>query len=455
MQKKFFNRSLKRTAGRMFQLLLLLLLAVFLFFLRKVFPLINGYAAKTMCSGFFVSQRTQEDIRRHELGSFPFNLASVAVNLQDSSATAVIAGLFERTALYRNGLGATLISANTAAELRKQHFYLSVPPAINQDSIDWPQGNRTHNPLLPALDTLQTGNATRALLVLYKGKIVAEKYAAGFTLRTRQPGWSMAKGIENALLGILVNAHRLNIDAPAPVAAWKNDPRNSITTSDLMHMSSGLHYASSPNSPSDLTEMLFMQNNMAAFAQQALPEHPPGRVFHYADASANILSAMERSILGDSAYYRLPYEKLFYKTGMYSALLEVDGSGNFVGSSYCYATARDWARFGLLYLNDGVWNGERILPPGWVQFTRKPSGAINNEKKGEYGALWWLNAVGKNGLRKFPHVPADAFACQGYEGQFVWVVPSRQLVVVRLALERGKKLDVDALLSGIISALPQ
>jgi len=220
-------------------------------------------------------------------------------------------------------------------------------------------------------------------------------------------------------------------------------------------MNSGLHYASSATGPSDLTEMLFRQNNMAKYGIQAAPDHDPGRVFHYADATANILSFIERKVLGDQQYHRFPYEALFYKIGMNSAILEIDASGTFVGSSYCYATARDWARFGLLYLNDGVWNGQRILPDGWVQFTATPTAARNEEGKGAYGALWWVNKPDNKGIQKYPHVPLDCISCQGYEGQFVAVIPSKKLVVVRLALERGDKLNGDTFLTNVIKALPR
>jgi hypothetical protein len=146
----------------------------------------------------------------------------------------------------------------------------------------------------------------------------------------------------------------------------------------------------------------------------------------------------------DSDYYRFPYEQLFYKIGMYSAILEPDAGGTFVGSSYCYATARDWARFGLLYLQDGVWNGQRILPKGWVDFTRRGDSATGNS----YGALWWLN----EGLRH-PKLPADCYSCEGYEGQYIWVIPSKDLVVVRMACEHGRKLDPDTFVPAVMGVL--
>lgn len=178
---------------------------------------------------------------------------------------------------------------------------------------------------------------------------------------------------------------------------------------------------------------------MGRYAALSSLRHPPGEVFNYSSGTANILSSVVRRRVG-AAYYRWPYEQLFYKIGMYSAVLEPDAAGTFVGSSYCYATARDWARFGLLYLWDGVWGGQRILPEGWVRYTRTGRG---------YGALWWLN----DGERRYPGVPADCFSCEGFEGQYIWIIPSRDLVVVRMAMEHGPRLKASAFLQAVIRAL--
>ena len=254
----------------------------------------------------------------------------------------------------------------------------------------------------------------------------------------------MTKGITNALVGILVNEGKLNIYQPAPVEAWQEDQRSRITMADLLHMESGLRWWEFYGGPSDATRMLFKEKDMGTYAIQSEIRNPPGKVFNYSSGTANILSAIIRKTVADSDYYRFPYEQLFYKTGMYSALLEPDAGGTFVGSSYCYATARDWARFGLLYLQDGVWNGQRILPKGWVDFTRRGDPETGNS----YGALWWLNKG-----RRHPKLPADCYSCGGYEGQYIWVIPSKDLVVVRMACEHGRRLDPDAFVPAVMGAL--
>jgi CubicO group peptidase (beta-lactamase class C family) len=249
----------------------------------------------------------------------------------------------------------------------------------------------------------------------------------------------MTKGITNALIGVLVGQGRLNVYQPAPVEAWQGDDRSRITIADLMHMKSGLNWWEFYGGPGDATGMLFKQKDMGEFAMKSTLRHPPGTVFNYSSGTANILSSLIRRTMGDREYYRFPYEQLFFRIGMYSAVLEPDAGGTFVGSSYCYATARDWARLGILYLQDGVCQGQRILPEGWVDFTRAGD---------SYGALWWLNRD-----LHHPRLPPDTYSCEGYEGQYLWVIPSKQLVLVRLAAEHGNRLNPDEFVPSVVAAL--
>lgn len=463
---------MKTRIKKILKYLFLVLLICFVVYVWEYLPIICGHVAKEMCSDIFVSGRTADDIAKHETGIFPYNLTSYTVNMEDSSVTVSISGLAKRKAIYRNGLGATLISGITEDELRKQSINIATTLSINQDSINFPQGNRINDTVNSGVDKEQLNAAimdafaepnnkhqrqTRAVVVVYNGKIIGEKYADGYSVNSKQLGWSMTKSIVNAMIGILVQQGKLNINSPAPIDEWKNDERNRITIKDLMQMSSGLHFWRFPFAPSDVTNMLFKEKDMSEFAIDKSLKHKPGTVFNYSDGTANILCYIIRKTVGDKDYYRFPYEQLFNKIGMNNTLLEVDGSGTFVGSSYCYATARDWARFGLLYLNDGVWNGKRILPEGWVKFTARASDARNSSKGGKYGALWWTNTSdnGNPANKKYPHVPSDCFSCQGYDGQYVWVIPSKKLVVVRLAFEQGSNLDPDIFLSEIIKALPK
>lgn len=427
-------------------------------FLWETFPLISGYGAKVMCSAVFVAGRDPGIVSREDLGHFPFNLGRYEVSRKDSSVTASVWGLGKAKAIYRKGLGATLVNGVEERYLRRQvaDSLLAVMPCVNMDTMDWPCGERVGDTVLwesidrqrlaGSLDRIflknngRDSNGTRAVVVVYDGRIVGERYAAGMDSNTLLAGWSMTKGVTNALLGILVREGRLDIRGKASVAGWQKDERRNITIADLMHMRSGLRWWEFYGLPDACTHMLFEAKDMGEYAARSGLRHAPGEVFNYSSGTANILSGIIRRALSPGEYYRWPYEQLFYRIGMYHAVLEPDAGGTFVGSSYCYATAREWARFGLLYLNDGVWMGQRVLPEGWVKFTRTGEG---------YGALWWLNNTGR-----WPHVPSDCFTCEGYEGQYIWVIPSRRLVVVRLALQR-EKLDVDGVLGGLLDALPR
>ncbi len=440
-----------------FKFLVLVFGLSILVYIKEALPIISGYGCKIVCSGVFVAGRTPEAVIRDDLGSFPLNFGTYTVDRTDSSVTGSVLGMATRVAVYRSGLGATLVSGMTEEVLKEQRIERAGMPAVEPDSVDWPMGDRVREErvnrggmgLSVAVgkafgDGRERRTGTRAVIVLYHGQIVAERYAPGFDRHTRLTGWSMTKGITNALVGILVNEGRLNIYQAAPVEAWEEDQRSKITVADLLHMESGLRWWEFYAGPSDATQMLFKEKDMGAYAVRSAVRNPPRKVFNYSSGTANILSSIIRKAVPDSDYYRFPYEQLFYKTGMYSAVLEPDAGGTFVGSSYCYATARDWARFGLLYLQDGVWNGQRILPKGWVDFTQTGDAATEDS----YGALWWLN----KGLRH-PKLPADCYSCEGYEGQYIWVIPSRDVVVVRLACEHGGRLDPDAFVPGVLGSL--
>jgi CubicO group peptidase (beta-lactamase class C family) len=457
---------------RRIKLTLLLVILVGLIFgiqyLWRALPILTGYGAKHLCSCVFVSGRQQQDVLENELGSGLFPYARFTVNNADSSATGSIVGIMLQKAVYRKGFGCTLLNGTDEKELRSVNLRPNLVSAIPGDTVlsaitGIPDS--ATNPIKSDLLQNTVDQAfyepgekklrrIRSLVVLYDGKIVAEKYAPGFDINTPQAGWSMAKSINSALIGILVKQGKLEINAPAPIDAWKNDERHKITLNHLLKASSGLNWEEDYTKPSSATNMLFKEKEMGAFAIKEKVAFPPDSVFYYSSGTANIISYIIRKSLTESEYYNFPYASLFYKIGMYHTLLEPDAGGTFVGSSYCFASARDWAKFGLLYMNDGVWNGERILPEGWVKYTTTPSKAA---PQGEYGAQFWLNAgaAGNHANRKYPDVPTDCFWADGFEGQNVWIIPSKKLVVVRLSLEQGNRLDENRFLSELIKALPE
>ena len=432
---------------------ILLLLAVALgygvWYCWRAFPIISGYGAKNLASGIYLQRRNADSVIKQELSFFPVSLASYDIDSKDSSVTASVFGLAKIKAIYRHRIGCTLVNDFTEAEIRQQRFYIPAPPPENRDTIAWPSGDKTAEPVPANVDTAQLqkaiGNAmqavskkgkpayTRAFLVVYDGKIIGERYAPGFDKNSPMIGWSMSKSLTAAVIGVLVKAGKLNPDAPAPVPEWKNTDKARITLKELLQQTSGLDFTEDYGSPSEATNMLFKRGDMGAFAAALPLKFQPGTIFNYSSGNANILSRIIRHTVGDSVYPAFPYESLFYKINMHSLVLEPDASGTYIGSSYSYASARDFARFGLLYCNNGMWKGEQLLPDNWVQQTIQPAFA-NKQKR--YGYQFWLNGAGDTDASKrwFPDAPADMYFADGFGGQNIFIIPSKKLIVVRLGV---------------------
>ncbi|MEO8761479.1 MAG: serine hydrolase [Bacteroidia bacterium] len=449
--------------------LLLVGLGYGIYYCNISFPIITGYGAKNMCSAVFVANGNEAEVRAQELGFGPMKLGTFKVDYADSSVTGSVFGFAKCKAIYRKGLGATLVNEISEQDLRNQHFQLGHLPKINQDTVAWPMGNKFSGEFPAEVDKIKLQQAvqnifnekdvkkpirTRAIIVLYNGQIVAEQYAPGFTKDTKLLGWSMTKSVTSALIGLLVKNGKLNVDQAASVPEWQDekDPRHAITLKNLLQQSSGLNFVEDYTKSSDGTRMLFEKSDMGAYTASHKLKTTPGSEFYYSSGNTNIISRIIKQTIGEKMYHSFPYDSLFYPLGMYSAVMEPDGSGTFVGSSYMYATARDWARFGLLYLNKGVCNGKRILTEDWIQQSITP--AITAEK-GDYGFQFWLNAGEKNNPtnKEYPSAPNDLYYMDGYEGQRVFIIPSKKMVIVRLGLTQHHNFEQDVFLKEILSAV--
>jgi CubicO group peptidase (beta-lactamase class C family) len=268
---------------------------------------------------------------------------------------------------------------------------------------------------------------TNELVVVHRGRIVAERYSNQFGPSDTQPSWSMAKSILHAVVGILVRDGKLSVAQPAAVGQWQKpgDPRAAITLDSLLHMTSGLRFCEDyvDQEVSDVIKMLFGPGaeDTAAFAAAFPADHPPDTVFNYSSGTSNIISSIVKGIVGEGDHYLAFLRREFFsRIGMLSATPKFDGSGTWIGSSFCFCTPRDFARFGLLYLRDGVWEGERILPGGWVDYARTPAPAQPEEEEHGYGAHWWLLDDG-----------LGTFFASGYAGQYLFIVPALDLIAVR------------------------
>jgi CubicO group peptidase (beta-lactamase class C family) len=434
------------------------------YYLSQALPIIGAYGAKSLCSCVFIAGRDPQQVIAQELGGSLINLGTFKVHFEDSSATGSAFGLAERKAIYRKGLGCTLVSEITEEELRSQKYTLALRKISNQDTIAWPNGNRINDSSLIKFPKLANAvNSafeetdkerplnSRAVIVLHNGQIVAEKYAPTFNQNTKLLGWSMTKTVTNAIVGVLVKQGKLKIEEPAPIAEWATDERSKITLNNLMQASSGLAWEEIYGGPSPATNMLFRKKDAGGFAVQSKLQDQPNSKWQYSSGTTNIISKITKQILADD-YYSFAYREIFDKIGAHTMIIEPDAGGTYIGSSFSYAVARDWARFGLLYLNDGVWNNERILPEGWMKYSTTPAAAA---PKGEYGAQIWLNAGNKNNQadRLYPDVPSDMYLMDGFEGQSVIMIPSRNVVIVRLGLSQKREFDVNLFVRDVLLAM--
>jgi CubicO group peptidase (beta-lactamase class C family) len=287
---------------------------------------------------------------------------------------------------------------------------------------------------------------TRAVVVVRDGRVIAERYAPGLGVETPLLGYSASKSVMSALVGILVREGRLAVEHPAPVAAWAdpNDPRHAITVDTLLRMTSGLALDESGSPASPVARMLYLERDMAGFAASAELEVKPGSRWRYTSGNTLIISRLIRDAAGGRAedVLRFAQHDLFGPLGMRNTTLELDATGTPVGSTYVLASARDWARFGMLYLADGIVGGRRILPEGWVRYSATPTLDTG------YGAGFWINGVPGRipwspVLWSIPGAPPDSFYARGLLGQYVVVIPSERLVIVRLGASHDSGQDID------------
>jgi CubicO group peptidase (beta-lactamase class C family) len=459
--------------------LLAVLAATTAYLASKTLPIGTGYVAKYLCSSTFVSVRDPGTVFEEDVK--PVNpiakLVTYEIDHTNRLVTADAFGLFPLTAVYNDGCGCTLVIGTTIDDVRNLQLagadFAQNRPRQNETKR-WPHGSKgPADPVAMGLDKDKLDRAldlafrevepgaprkSRAVVVVYDGRLVAERYAPGFHKDMALLGWSMSKSVTNTLVGLLVREGRLDIHAPAPVAEWSlpGDPRRQITLDQLLRMSSGLAFEEVYAPLTDATDMLYGSYNFAAFAAAKGMESEPDGSWYYSSGTANIIARIVRQTIekDEPAYYRYLYRRLFDRIGMHSAVMEMDASGTFVGSSYALATPRDWARFGLLYLNDGVWQGERLLPQGWVAYSTTPT---PKAPMGEYGALFWLNAgeAGNSENRKWPSAPTDAYAAQGFQEQKVIIIPSKKLVLVRFGATSNRAAwDTNDFINNILAALP-
>ena len=428
--------------------LLIAALAAGCIYLDSLMPIITGYAAKNLASAVFVSGREQADVESLDLN---FSFIRFTRNKVDYENRTVTSRFLWRkaTAVYRDGWGVTLLRGGTLADLQAEPYPLApaapVPEPLAQG--DSALAARLEPIAAKLVDEHAYNGTPFAFVVLHEGKVVAERYRPGMDKGTKLLSWSMAKSFTNALVGLMVRDSLVDVFAPMDIPEWQGDGRRAITLNDMMQMQSGLAWNENYGNRSDVNLMLHREPDMGLFALSKPLEYEPGTHWYYSSGSTNVVMRYIRGkFASDAEFLSYMRERLFLPLGINDAVFEPDMSGTPVGSSYLYVTARDYARFGQLFLDDGCIGGERILPEGWVSYTTTPASA----SEGGYGAFFWLN---RN--RSVPDAPEDMFSCQGHDGQEIYIIPSRGLVVVVLGYspKPDRVIDFNALLRDILAEL--
>lgn len=418
--------------------------------LKRVVSVGCSYKAKALASALFVSGLDLEPDSAPEVSAEAYRLMRLfgaRVDREKKTVTVSLLGLQPRVAAWRPGFGAAL----TRGPLPR-----APAPAAAARGAELP--SRELASLKPVLDAAftETGpglSRTRAVVIVRDGAIIGERYAPGVTAETPLNGWSMTKSVMGALIGTLVRDGKLGLADDRLLLEWTGpgDPRAKIALEDLLRMRSGLAFSEVYSNPlSDVTRMLFDGGDAGGFAASRPLEAPPGTKWKYSSGTTNILSLIARRKLGEALYPSWPRKALFDPLGMTSAVFETDETGTFVGSSFLFATARDWARFGLLFAGAGP----DVLPADWLRFSTSPT---PQAPEGKYGAHWWLKLSKELGGGTAPaaRLPSDAFHALGHEGQCLTIIPSRRLVAVRLGLSIDiKAWDHAAFLADLLGALP-
>lgn len=416
-------------------------------FLATALQAAAGFSAKVACSLHFLSGQDPDTVMRdyinHEILGFGL---LIDLETDDRSVTARAPFGITARAVHRPGHGCTLLAGLDEARIvpvdPRPPFdgeilarFIGTDPRQGPPAIEAAIDSAFREP-----EDAEGGRirATKAVVVLHQGRVLAERYAEGYGRDTPMLSWSMAKSVMAAAAGALVLDGKLNLDAPADVPEWSQpgDARGAITPDMLLRASTGLAFDETYSATNDVTRMLFTRPDTGAFAAAKQLEFAPDTHWAYSSGTTNILSRLlvgqfDRDPDAFGAYVR---ERFFEPCQIRSVIFEPDASGTPIGSSFVFMTALDWARFGEVHRVGGTCaRGQRVLPEDWVKYVTTPT---PHAPQGRYGAHWWLNAGDPENPdeRFWPKLPTDAYGARGHSGQWVVVVPSAELVVVRLGL---------------------
>jgi CubicO group peptidase (beta-lactamase class C family) len=429
-------RLVRRTAAVVLVLLVAAVVGGY-FYARPLLKTGTGYAAHNSCAVTLLADRDDPDSDLPDNPLVPF-LTGYVNEAGGSSTSQILFALSTQKAWFTRGFGCTLATERPnlgeATKVVADTNPLSEAPAPEpNEQVDAAIG-RAFGDELSAAAAATLG--TRGIVVLRDGQLIGERYAEGFESTTPQLGWSMGKSVTSLMLGRMVLEKRIAVDDNGLRPEW-TDARKDISVDQLLRMTSGLTWDETYALGTPITQMLYAEPDMAAYAASQPLAHQPGTYQQYSSGSTNVLCGVLTD-LADTPDADLPRQQLFAPLGLTSAIWEPDASGTPVCSSYLWATPRDWATIGEFALKDGVWAGERLLPEGWMKQTTTATQVATSEEKG-YAGGWWVN-LQADGTLVDPTLPADAYWANGHDGQRLYVVPSAGLVVARL----GFSPDVDS-----------
>ena len=396
----------------------------------------TGIGSKLLCSARYVSGFSQQQ-SFDDLVQYSGILQELTVDYDDvqKTVTTSLFGLSEKTANYLPNIGCAIDYSgfNQRALLQTEQVFAS--------AAAWPAGDTigaSDSDMEGMLERLlatdnEEGFNTRAFLIAHRGKVIAEAYGQGADANTPLLGWSMAKSLTAIMLANLEYRGTLDLDGAPEFELWQGDERSQIRISDMLTMTDGLAFSEEYNSGDDATAMLFTEASSSEFVLNKPALHAPGSRFNYSSGTANLLARIYfEKTGGNQGNYDAYMESIHQSLAFQNVIFEIDASGVFMGSSYLYASARDWARIGQLMLNGGVINGQRIMSEDWVSRATSPN---TSENQKAYGYQWWLNR-GNTELR-WTDIPIGAYSAQGNRQQYLMVIPSLDLVIVRLGWTAG------------------
>jgi len=404
----------------------------------------TGFVVKKACSYYFIAERDLDEIIQTEFNATPMNLISPKVT-GENEITASLFGLGSNSAVYKKNIGCILIHGEddyniTAEDPSFPHLQSTLIPKAAAPPL-----SKLKSALQMAMDKEgEWIKQTTGLMVIHKDSIILEGYAAGYDSETEILGWSMTKSIAALLIGRLLKEGKINLDQSSLFPEWENDERKNIQLKHLLNMTSGLEWTEQYEEVCDVTQGLFTEEDFVSFAIDKSLEKKPGTFWEYSSGTTNIISAIIRQEIDDiTDYLSYPNLQLFSKLGISDAHIETDEAGNMIMSSFGYAKLRDWAKLGMLVMNKGQWEGAQLIDSSYIDFCITPTVYPN------YGGQIWLNT----NQTDYPSAPSDMFYFSGFDGQYVFMFPSQDLMILRTGVQKESPFNMDAVIREVMQAI--